>query len=429
MYNISFTKMPFMFVLTLIFSLSISAEENTKNTDAEEYDAHATAFSYFFEDGDMDFHFGNLILGSTVNHGAEIGEAFYAASQIINGDAKSWQDQWYKLAQRVEERGEKSLAEGHIVSARDQLQRASYYYRISLLAILPTDPRLKERALKSRNLLKKAGKLFTPQLEYIEIPFEGTVLPGYFRKANTSNKPTKTLIMIGGGETFAEDLFFYIAPQAYDRGYNFLCIDLPGQGILPLEGKPFRADMNVPIKKVVDYALTREDVDPERLGVFGISGGGGFVPQAAMYDPRMKAIAMSSAVVDAYPLFAAMPVTKASSEEIASWSTFHDNIVKVINWRWGVPMDDPAALIEANRGFNFDPTKIDVPALLIISEGEYKSEETQKQQKFCMENLPNTLKKMVITPSNEGASNHCVMENRSIVGVVLFDWMDEIFAE
>jgi hypothetical protein len=34
---------------------------------------------------------------------------------------------------------------------------------------------------------------------------------------------------------------------------------------------------------------------------------------------------------------------------------------------------------------------------------------------------------MVITPTTEGATNHCVMENRSLVGQVLFDWLDEVF--
>lgn len=405
-------------------------EKGAATTDGNNnFDAHANAFSYFFGDSDMDFHFGNLILGSTVNHGAEIGEAFYAASQIKDGDAASWQDEWYKLARRVEARGKKSLAGGHKESARDQLQRAAYYYRFSLLSILPDDPRLKERALKCRSLLQKAGTLFEPALEYIEIPFENTVLPGYFRQAVAGKEPAKTLIMIGGGETFAEDLFFYIAPQAFARGYNFMTVDLPGQGLLPLEGKVFRADMNVPMKAVVDYALSRSDVDPEQLAAYGISGGGGFVPQAAMHDSRIKAIAMSSAVVDAYPLFAAMPVTQATKEEIVSWTSFHGNIVKVINWRWGVPMGEPSALIEANRGFSFDPAKVTVPALLIVGDGEYKSVETKRQQELCMDNLPNPMKKLVITPSNEGASNHCIMENRSIVGQVLFDWLDEVFAK
>lgn len=411
-----------LFTMSLFFIPAITFSETN-----ETFDAHATAFRYFFADTDMDFHFGNLILGSTVNHGAEIGEAFYVASQIKDGDAASWQQNWYEMALRVEKRAETSFADNHTVSARDQLQRAAYYYRFSLLSILPHDPRFKKRAAKSRNLMKKAGALFDPVLEYIEIPFEGTVLPGYFRKAEVGNKPNKTLIMIGGGETFAEDLFFYIAPQAFYRGYNFLTVDLPGQGLLPLEGKVFRADMHTPMKVVVDYALSRSDVAPESLSAFGISGGGGFVPQAAMHDPRIKAIAMSSAVVDAYPLFKAMPVTHATEEEIASWSSFHRNIVKGITWRWGVPEDKPFALIEANRGFAFDPAKITVPALLIVGENEYTSLETKRQQEFCIASLPKPKKKLVITPTNEGAANHCVMENRSIVGQVLFDWLDEVF--
>jgi len=40
----------------------------------------------------------------------------------------------------------------------------------------------------------------------------------YFRKADRGTAARKTLIMIGGGETFAEDLVFYIAPEAFDRG-------------------------------------------------------------------------------------------------------------------------------------------------------------------------------------------------------------------
>jgi hypothetical protein len=402
--------------------------KTVKSTESKKtFDAHDTGVRYHFNDTDMDFNFGTFFLGSAVNHGVEIGEAFNTAVKIKDGDAASWQEEWFKLAQLVEARGEKSLAGGHKVSARDQLQRASNYYRVSNLSILADDPRLKERALKSRSLLKKAGELFDPPLEYFEIPFEGTVLPGYFRKAAAGTKPAKTLIMIGGGETFAEDLFFYIAPQAFDRGYNFMTVDLPGQGLLPLEGKIFRPDMNVPMKAVVDYALSRPDVDPKLLASYGYSGGGGFVPQAAMHDPRLKAIAMNSGVVDAYPLFSTMPVVLATKKEIAKWSTFHTNIAKGVCWRWGVSLDKPMALAEANRGFTFDPTKIAVPALLMVGEGEYKSEEVKRQQKVIMDGLPNPMKKMVIMPTAEGATNHCVMENRSLVAQVLFDWLDDVF--
>ncbi|QJT09468.1 alpha/beta hydrolase family protein [Oceanidesulfovibrio marinus] len=423
---ISFRFAAFPLAAVLLVALSLRPDV-VRAAEETAFDAHANTFSYFFEDGDMDFHFGNLILGSAGNGGVETGEAYYVASQIQDGDAASWQQQWFELARRVQARGEQSLAGGHTVSACTQFLRAAYYYRLSVISMLPDDPQLKERAAAARELMRKAGALMDPPLEYIEIPFEDTVLPGFFRKAANGYAPTKTLIMIGGGETFAEDLYFYIAPQAFARGYNFMTVDLPGQGVLPSEGLVFRPDMYVPMQAVVDYAVGMPEVDTERLAMFGYSGGGGFAPQAAEHDPRIKAVVMSAAVVDAYPLFSDMPAVVATPEEMAAWSSFHANVVQVICWRWGVPMDTPSALAEANKGFTFDPTGIDVPALIVVGEGEMKSDEVRRQQKLALGGFSNPDSKMVVTPSNEGASNHCIMENRSIVGQVVFDWLDDIF--
>ncbi|MBI9112391.1 alpha/beta hydrolase [Maridesulfovibrio ferrireducens] len=392
----------------------------------DDFDAHESFAKLHFNDTEMDFAFA-LILGATMNHGCEIGEAFYTASNIKEGNAASWQKEWINMAQRVKARGEKSLTEGHKVSAREQFQRASYYYRASLISMMPDDPRFKKTALQSRELLKKAGMLFNPPLEYIEIPFEGTILPGYYRKASNSNNPAKTLIMLGGGETFAEDLIFYIAPQAYARGYNFITVDLPGQGLLPLEGKVFRADANVPIKEVIDYVLNKPETDPEKLAAYGMSGGGGFVPITAVNDPRLKAIAMNSAVVDAYPLFASMPVASATEDIVKTWSSFKQNTVKSIAWRWGVEMNNIPGLVPANKGFAFDPAKVTCPALIIVGEGEYSNEEVKRQQKLCFKKLPNKQKKFVVTPTNEGASNHCITENRSVMSQVVFDFFDDVF--
>ncbi len=390
-------------------------------------DPHAAHVRFHFQDLEMDFVFGSLILGATVNHGCEIGEAFYTAMNIKDGDAASWQEEWIKTARLVETRGELSLAGGHTVSARDQLQRASYYYRAALISMLPHDHRFKETALKSRTLLKKAGKLFNPQLEYVEIPFAGTVLPGYFRKAAPGKTPVKTLIMIGGAETFAEDLFFYIAPQAFDRGYNFLTVDLPGQGLLPLEGKFFRPDIHVPIKAVVDYALGRPDVDPPGLAVYGYSSGGGFVPQAAMHDQRIKAVAMNNCVVDAHAGVAKMAVATATPDVVKAWSSFKLGTNQGIAWRFGVKMDNLPGLVEANKGFRFDPAKVTAPSLILVANGEYGSPEIKRQTKLCIEGLPNLRKRLVITPAAEGASSHCIMENRNLMSQELFDWLDEVF--
>jgi alpha-beta hydrolase superfamily lysophospholipase len=390
------------------------------------FDAHATHIQYFFQDGDMDFHFGNLLLGSAVNGGAEIGEAFFAASRIKDGDTESWQQAWLALARRAEARGRKSLAGGHEVSARSQWLRAANYYRMSLLGMLPDDPEFLRRGRKARRLMIQAGELLEPPLEYFEIPFQDTVLPGFFRQADSGGRPAGTLIMIGGGETFIEDLYFYLAPQAHERGYNFLTVDLPGQGMLPAEGKTFRIDTWVPLRAVVDYALGRPEVDPARLAAYGISGGGLFAPQAAQHDKRIRAVAMNSATVDAQALFATMPAARATEEEMASWTPFHADVVRSICARYGVATDDPAGLIAANRGNSFDPAKVEVPVLILVGQGEYQSREVRRQQALAMQGFPDPARKMIVTPADEGAANHCVMENRSLVGQALFDWLDGV---
>ena len=140
-------------------SLLVSSAGPVKAADAQapgqagaapEFDMHAPYVRYHFADPDMDFTFGSMVLGAISNGGAETGEAFVTAANIKDGDAVSWQQQWIAMAERVEARGVKSLEGGHEVSAREQLMRASNYYRFGLMAMMPDDPRLPDIAKKSR---------------------------------------------------------------------------------------------------------------------------------------------------------------------------------------------------------------------------------------------------------------------------------------
>jgi alpha-beta hydrolase superfamily lysophospholipase len=390
------------------------------------YDAHRSYVKLHFADQEMEFAF-QWILGSTANGGCEIGEAFYVAGQIKDGNPQSWQEEWEKMAKRVAARAEQSLAAGHRVSARGAFLKAANYYRAALISMLPDNPKFKGLAEKLRACFRKAGTLFEPPLEYLEIPFEGTVLPGYFRKGGAGGRPRPTLVMIGGGETFAEDNWFYIGPEAGKRGYNFLTVDLPGQGLLPLEKHFFRADMEVPLKAVLDYAYRRPEIDPTRLAAFGISNGGYFVPRAAVSDKRLKACVVSAAVVDNYRMFAGMSFAQATKAEINRWPAFKRSVASAVAWRWGLDPADIKGQVEKGRNYQFDPSKVACPALSLVSAGDYANAETQKQQQEFIKALPNPRKKLVITRANEGASAHCLAENRSLMSQIVFDWLDELF--
>ena len=380
---------------------------------------------FFFSTEDMEFGF-KYFLGHVTHGACTIGEMLYLADQFDEKKPATWIEEAVKIADRVEARARYSLENGHTISARDGLLRASFYHRIATAMISPRNETeaWRVRYKRSRSLFKEATVLFEPAMVYLEIPFEETVLPGYFLKPNHSATPRKTLLMIGGGETFAEDLYYYIGPAAIARGYNFMTVDLPGQGNLPLEGVFFRSDMETPMKPVIDYALGRPDVDPDRLAVYGISGGGYYVPRAAAYEKRIKACIANSLLYDLDRIF------KSSLLQFGDLFKKHDpmtyHIVDMIAWRWGAR--NPFGLIAKNKDFKFDPSLLTCPTMILIGEGEYQgSKEAQHQQHSGLAAVQNPQKELVIAPLNEGGGHHVLGENLSFMSQIVFDWLDEVF--
>ena len=95
-----------------------------------------------------------------------------------------------------------------------------------------------------------------PVAEPVSVPCGDADLPGYFIAPGDGQASRKTLIMIGGGDTYVEDLYLIIGPAAVKRGYNLLIVDLPGQGGLPFDGLYMRPDTENQILAVVDYAFS-----------------------------------------------------------------------------------------------------------------------------------------------------------------------------
>ena len=96
----------------------------------------------------------------------------------------------------------------------------------------------------------------------MSIPYEGTALEGYFFRAGESRERRPLLILNNGSDGPVSAMWQQGGAGGVARGYNCLTFDGPGQNAALIRQRLyFRPDWEAVITPVVDYALSRSDVD------------------------------------------------------------------------------------------------------------------------------------------------------------------------
>ena len=267
---------------------------------------------------DESFSFETLrAAGFAAYGGADLGEVLVTAAAITGGDEASWHRAWKATAERVQEIGEQARAAGHRVSAREALLRASNYYRAAEFYLREnpaSHPEVTALSAQARETFAAASLLDTPA-ETVSIPYEGTTLPGYLFLADDSGTPRPAVIYVNGYDSTAEESWFAVAAAALRRGYNVLAFDGPGQGAALREQKlVFRPDWEAVVTPVIDYAVTRPEIDAGKITLFGYSLGGYLVARAAAFDHRVAALILDDGIYDFRTAF-----TRALTPFLASW--------------------------------------------------------------------------------------------------------------
>jgi alpha-beta hydrolase superfamily lysophospholipase len=118
-----------------------------------------------------------------------------------------------------------------------------------------------------------------------------------------SNSPAPTLIICHGAGEFKEN-YFELCEILAARGVATLAIDMHGHG--ESAGERYYVSMRqwvADIQAAIDFLLTQPRVDGSRIGAFGLSSGGTAILEAAMIDPRLKAlVALDATVRNSLPL-------------------------------------------------------------------------------------------------------------------------------
>lgn len=76
-------------------------------------------------------------------------------------------------------------------------------------------------------------------------------------------------------------------------GFNVLLFDYRGYGRSD-KGSMNRKTLSIDTRSALAYLMERDDVDPDRVGVLGVSLGGPFALDAAINEPRVEAVATIS---------------------------------------------------------------------------------------------------------------------------------------
>jgi len=377
-------------------------------------------------------------LGYAVSGGADVGEVLKTAYAIREGDDESWYREWLKTAELCEKSGADFLARGRKISARQEFFRASNYYRTAefFLHTNPQDPRIVTTWQKSRDSFRKAAQLADHPIVPIEIPFEGTTLPGYLCLVDRSQTKRPLLIVHSGFDGTAEELYFEAAYFAVQRGYNVLLFEGPGQGgVIRVQKLPFRPNWETVVTPVVDYALTLKEVGANKIALLGISFGGYLAPRAAAFEKRLKACIANGGVYD-FHLAAGLPPEEEKALDTPEGAVEIDKILYgkmksdpslrwvMANGMFTFQAKSPSEWLKMTRSYTMKDIagRINCPTLIVDSEGD---RDMPGQAPKLYEALQ-AQKHFIEFTKGEGAEEHCQMGAMLISNARILDWLDDI---
>jgi len=386
-----------------------------------------------FRNVDMDFNL-TWVLGVADLFGWSHGEVMFVASRIKDGNPASWRREFRKEGEHLLVRAANAKSLGNLSSAGQAQLGACFSFRAALQYCDPREEEFKPVMEAMEQSFQNAVQDLRIPIKAVEVPFEASSLPGYFLRID--NQPRPTVVMVGGGDTFREDLFSFAGYAGWKRDYNVLMVDLPGQGKTPERGLYFRPDGQHAICAVLDWLQSEIGEQAADVALFGVSGGGYFTAQTVVADARPKAWIASTPIIDMARLFSSeMAVVLRTPPWIIrglefllgrSQSGLAISLRKYA-WQFGTP--DFAAAVHGvlERSVPVQAATVSVPSLFLM--GEAESPELKRQTRVLADELQQRGVDVTVREftAADGADAHCQVNNLRLLHAVVFDWLDGVF--
>lgn len=311
------------------------------------------------------------------------------------GRWEDWLPTWVRWAERHVALGDDALARGRRLTAGEAYVRAGLFYHWATFVAVADEDAFRAALEAGERAFARAAPLVEPPMELLDVPFEGTTLPGYLRRPRGVDRPPLA-VLVPGADSTKEELYD-LSEHLVRRGVAAVAFDGPGHGLVSFRVK-LRPDEEVAVAAVLDHLLARDDLDPGRVGVCGISYGGMFAIRAAAVDARVAAVVSISSWYSPAGRYATQdPISQAGLRQYMG--------------------DDPASVQDAMTVAGF-AGRVSVPVLQIYGGRDHGSPPAHAERTAAELAGPNEL---VVIEEGVHVANNVPYRSRTLAA----DWLAE----
>ena len=332
------------------------------------------------------------------------------------GEPDAWQEVWCAMAAQVEKTADAEAARGHTRTAGNYYLRAGNYYYTGERFIPPGEVKI----AVGRNAYRCFREGLTrrhAEIDFVEVPYEGTTLPALFMKAPGVSLRAPTVVIFNGMDNCKEMSIIFAGLEFAKRGMHTLAIDGPGQGeTLRFRGIHSRYDYEVPGKAAYDYVAQRADVDPARVVIMGYSFGGYYSARIAAFEKRYAAaVAMTALHWD----------LAAWQQRIKEKAQAEGNKVAQSNFQfqWVVGAADADGGIEMAKCFRLQEVAHQITMPFLVTHGANDRVVPAENAQKLYDAVGSQRKTLRVFTADDGGAEHAHVDNRQVGMDFVADWI------
>lgn len=366
----------------------------------------------------------NLSISIAMESGAQLGEIIDmcqpirdAAASGADAGTAQFMAQWAAMGDKLIDLAAEDEARGRAFSASNKLERAALYLITAERMQGHGHPGREETYARALAAFEKSARLGRIDRERVDIPLARGIMPALYTRASGEG-PHPVVVYCNGLDSCKELLYWSRLPEALARrGISTLCVDQPGSGeALRLQALPVDPHSENWASKAVDWLEARDDVDPTRIGMTGISLGGHFAPRAVAYEPRFA----SGAVWGANHNWAEVQQRRLNREGENPVPHYWAHVM----WAFGASDMEDFHAKSAEMNLNGHMDGIKVPFL--VTHGAKDRQISLSYADDLYDQLVNSPRReKVIFTEREGGVEHVGADNMAYGRDIIADWFAE----